>query len=159
MFTTTVLAAGGLNTSALAYGVEQVLRLGEDSQRLTRTLRAHAMIPALLAVLMLGMVARTAPRACGAARPTWTSGAGVRPFGAADGAAVIRSFIVGPPCIALVFAGGAVAELTDADDLGMAIGAIGLLAALPCTFRILLFNRRRRWSAPAHQPRAARVAT
>lgn len=32
VFTTTVLAAGGLNTSALAYGVEQVLRLGEDCQ-------------------------------------------------------------------------------------------------------------------------------
>jgi len=32
VFTTIVLPASGLNTSALAYGVEQVLRLGEESE-------------------------------------------------------------------------------------------------------------------------------
>ena len=78
------------------------------------------MIPAFLAVFMLAMWIVGAPR-------LWRG--------------VIRSFIVGPPCIALVFAGGAVAELTDADDLGMAIGAFGLLAVVALHVPILLFNR------------------
>jgi hypothetical protein len=98
------------------------------------------MIPAFLAVFMLAMWIVGAPR-------LWRGDADVDepapawPFGAPAWRGVIRSFIVGPPCIALVFAGGAVAELTDADDLGMAIGAFGLLAVVALHVPMLLFNR------------------
>jgi len=98
------------------------------------------MIPAFLAVFMLAMWIAGAPRLwrgesdVDEPAPAW-------PFGAPAWRGVIRSFIVGPPCIALVFAGGAVAELTDADDLGMAIAAFGLLAVVALHVPILLFNR------------------
>jgi hypothetical protein len=38
-------------------------------------------------------------------------------------------------------AGAAVAELTDADDLGMTLGVIGLFAGVALHIPILLFNR------------------
>jgi hypothetical protein len=98
------------------------------------------MIPALLAALLLAGWLVGAPR-------LWRGDAEVDepppawPFGAAAWRGVMRSFIVCPPFIVLVFAGGAVAELSDADDLGMAIGAIGLLASVVLHVPILLWNR------------------
>ena len=63
------------------------------------------------------------------------------PFGAPAWRGVMRSFVVCAPFIVLVFAGGAVAELSDAEDLGMALGAIGLLGAVVLHVPILLWNR------------------
>ena len=98
------------------------------------------MIGALLAVLILAAWLVGTPRLWrGAADvddppPAW-------PFGAASWHGVIRSFVVCAPFIALVFAGGALAELSDADDLGMAIGLIGLFVSVVLHVPILLWNR------------------
>jgi hypothetical protein len=98
------------------------------------------MIGAVLAVLILAGWLVGAPR-------LWRGDAEVDepppawPLGAPSWHGVMRSFIACPPFIVLVFAGGAVAELSDADDLGMAIGAIGLLGSVVLHVPILLWNR------------------
>jgi hypothetical protein len=98
------------------------------------------MIAALAAALIFALWVVGAPR-------LWRGEADVDdpspawPFGAATWRGVIRGFIVGPPCIAFALAGAAVAELTDADDLGMAIGVIGLVGFVVLHVPILLFNR------------------
>jgi hypothetical protein len=114
------------------------------------------MIGAFLAVLILAGWLVGAPR-------LWRGDADVDepppawPFGAASWHGVMRSFIVCPPFIALVFGGGAVAELSDA-DLGMALGAIGLLASVVLHVPILLWNRPKAFVPPPmrRQPGALR---
>jgi hypothetical protein len=98
------------------------------------------MIPALLAVLLLAMWLVGAPRLWRGESdvdeppPAW-------PFGAAAWHGVIRSFIVWPPLLALAMAGAAVAELTEADDVGMTLGVIGLFGGVALHIPILLWNR------------------
>jgi hypothetical protein len=98
------------------------------------------MIGAFLAVLMVGGWLVGAPR-------LWRGDAEVDepppawPFGRTSWRGVMRSFVACMPFIALVFAGGAVAELSDSDDLGMALGVIGLLGSVALHLPILLWNR------------------
>ena len=118
------------------------------------------MIGALAAALILAMWVVGAPRLwrgesdVDEVPPAW-------PFGAAMWHGVIRSFIVWPPLMALALAGGAVAELTDADDLGMGLGAIGLFGGVALHLPILLFNRPKALVPPPlrYQPRAWRHNT
>jgi hypothetical protein len=115
------------------------------------------MIPALLTLLLIAGWAVGAPRLWRGESdtdeppPAW-------PFGAASWHGVMRSFIVCPPFLALVFAGGAVAELTAADDLGMALGLVGLLGGVALHVPILLWNRPKAFVPPPlrHQPGAIR---
>lgn len=56
---------------------------------------------------------------------------------------VARAYLATAPFVLLMFAGGAVAEFTDAEDVGMAIAAGALLLGGIAHFSIVLFNRPR----------------
>jgi hypothetical protein len=107
------------------------------------------MIGALLAVLFLAAWIYGAPRLWRGESdvdvddppPAW-------PFGGAAWRGAIRSFIVWPPFVVLLFAGGALAELTDAEDLGMGIAVIGVIGGLAVHLPILLFNRPKAFVPP-----------
>jgi hypothetical protein len=106
------------------------------------------MIGALAAAFVLGLWVYGAPR-------VWRGETGVDavplawPLGDAWWRGVIRSFIVWPPFVALALAGGAVAELTSKDDLGMALGLIGILAGTTLHLAIVLVNRPKALVPPA----------
>jgi len=115
------------------------------------------MIGVLAAGLVLAMWLYGAPRLWRGvsdveeAPPPW-------PLGDAMWHGVIRSFIVWPPFVALALAGGAVAELTDRDDLGLMLGLLGILGGLVVHLPILLVNRPKAVVPPAlrGQPGALR---
>jgi hypothetical protein len=62
---------------------------------------------------------------------------------------VIRSFIAWPPFVTLALAGGAVAELTSEDDLGMVLGLIGILVGPALHLSIVLVSRPKALVPPA----------
>src|SRR6202008_1432269 len=103
--------------------------------------RAGAMIAALAAAIVLGLWAVGAPRLWRGAADDVDDPPPAWPFGAVSWHGVIRRFIVCPPLIGLALGGAALAELTDADDLGMSLGVIGLLGSVVLHVPILLWNR------------------
>jgi hypothetical protein len=54
---------------------------------------------------------------------------------------IARAYLVTGPFVLVMFAGGAIAEFTDADDVGMAIAAAALLAGILVHASVVLFNR------------------
>jgi hypothetical protein len=54
---------------------------------------------------------------------------------------VARAYLATTPFLLVMFAGAALAEFTDADDAGMAIAALALLAGILVHASIVIFNR------------------
>jgi hypothetical protein len=106
------------------------------------------MMGVLAAAVVLGLWLYGAPR-------LWRGEADVDteplawPLGRVWWRGVIRSFIVWPPFMALALAGGAVADLTSRDDLGMILVLIGLFGGLTIHLTIVLVNRPKAVVPPA----------
>jgi hypothetical protein len=115
------------------------------------------MIGALAVAVVLGLWLYGAPR-------LWRGETDVDavplawPLGQVWWRGVIRSFIVWPPFVALALAGGAVAELTSKDDLGMALGLIGILVGMALHLAIVLVNRPKTLVPPALRAQPGAIA-
>ena len=148
------MPAGALEPQALAWGVEQVLRLAEDYDEPSGRLDGPHRSPSS-SCLRVRLLLRHRPHLAGPL--------GVRPLAAARvlalqparcGAASARAFPVQGAAVLVLIGGGIAGDLIGEGepgyDIAMSIGVVGLLGLFLLAFPITFFNRPR-FLVPPHQ--------